>query len=79
VLDARTGEVAATVDLPAGADLESMVWETDRSLLTLFAHDGKVAIVRVQLKGRIERATPALDLIDDHSPYVLVEPSPSRS
>jgi hypothetical protein len=78
-LEARTGEMAATADLPAGADLESMVWETDRSLLALLPRDGKVAIVRVHLDGRIERATPALDLIGGQSPYVLVEPSAAES
>ncbi|RJS46832.1 hypothetical protein [Nocardioides cavernaquae] len=73
VLHSRTGDAATTIDMPRGADLESVVWETERTLLTLLRCDGAVAIVRVHLDGHIERATLPLGLEDDRSPYVLVQ------
>ena len=66
------GSVTATVDLPARVDRSAAVWETNRTLLTLLRHDGEVAIVRVHLDGRIERATPVVRLHNGQSPYVII-------
>jgi hypothetical protein len=79
VLHTRNGQTAASVDLPTGTDVWSTVWETNQSLLTLLRHDGKVAIVRVYLDGRVERATPPVGSDGDQSPYALFEPPPIAS
>lgn len=75
VLHGQNGSTVARVDLPAGAEKWTTVWETNRTLLTLMRHAGQAAIVRVYLDGRIERVTPPAPLNHGQSPYVLLEPS----
>jgi hypothetical protein len=76
VLRGRDGSTAASVDLPAGAQVWPTVWETSRTVLTLLRYRGEVAIVRVYLDGRIERVTAPVRLVDGRSPYVLLTPAP---
>jgi hypothetical protein len=74
-LRSRDGSRAATVNLPAGTQVWSTVWETKGTLLTLRRTDNRVAIVRVYLDGRVERATPPLRLDNGRFPYVLLSAS----
>lgn len=79
VLSTRNGETTAGVDLPAGADVWSTVWETNETLLALMELSGKVAIVRVFLDGHLERATPTVCAGSGPAPFALVQPPPFRS
>jgi hypothetical protein len=72
VLHARDGSTAASVDLPAGVAVFGIVWETNRTLLTLMRHNEKVAVVRFRLDGRLERTTPAVHVDDGQFPYVMI-------
>lgn len=78
ILRAADGSMAATTDLPSGAEVWAIVWETNRTLLTLMKRAGRIAIVRVHLDGRFERITPLATVKDGPSPYVLLEPSPTE-
>lgn len=75
VLHARDGSVVAEVRLPEGIDVFYTIWETNRTLLTLLRHKGRVAVVRVGLDGQIKRTTPAVRLDDGLSPYVMISRS----
>ena len=52
------------------------MWEADRTLLALMERAGRVAIVRVDLDGHLERVTPAVP-VGDQGPFVLLNPPPT--
>ncbi|WP_110205216.1 hypothetical protein [Nocardioides daejeonensis] len=68
---ATTGEVRAGFDLPDGVRGDSIVWESDRTLLALAKRQGRVAIVRLSLDGSVERATPTVRVRRGTTSYVL--------
>ena len=72
VLDARNGEAVTAVDIPAGAEAGSAVWETDQSLLMLVRRDGTVGVLRVRLDGPLERATTPVPAGAGDSPVTLL-------
>lgn len=72
VLRSRDGSRVAILDLPAGVDGWSVTWETGRTLLALRYDAGRVAVVRLSLDGRVERATPWRAEGTSGGPYVLL-------
>jgi hypothetical protein len=72
VLKMLSGATAVRLDLPKGTESGSTVWETDRTLLTLVRLRGSVAVVRIELDGRVERVTPRLRYRAGPYPYVLI-------
>lgn len=72
VLRTDDGGRVTTIDLPAGIEAWSVVWETERALLALAYDAGRVAIVRLHLDGRVERATAARAVDASGGPYVLL-------
>jgi hypothetical protein len=72
VLRSADGSARARLDLPAGADPSSVVWEREQSLLTLVERAGRVAVVRLGLDGVTERATPTAPVRPGRASYVLL-------
>lgn len=72
VLNAQDGTVASTIDLARGAQVWSAVWETNQSLLILHRQDGRVAVVRLYMDGRVERATAPRRVHSGDGPNLLL-------
>lgn len=72
VLRSRDGSTAAALALPAGVAASPVAWETERTLLALQYDAGRVAVVRLHLDGRVERATPWRAVDASGGPYVLL-------
>lgn len=72
VLRARDGSPLTTLALPADVEAWSVTWETGRTLLALRYDAGRVAIVRIHLDGRVERATAWRAVDASGGPYVLL-------
>lgn len=72
VLRARDGSPLTTIDVPADVEAWSVAWETGRTLLALQYDAGWVAIVRLHLDGRVERATAWRRVDATGGPYVLL-------
>lgn len=77
VLRGSDGSPATVLDLPRGVDPWTAVWETNRTLLALMKRAGRVAIVRMDLDGHLERTTPAVPMKGITSPFVMLEPPPT--
>lgn len=72
ILRSSDGAVVTTFAVPDGVHPSELVWETERSLLTLVDHARRVAIVRVRLDGSLERATAPLPTGRHGGPYGLL-------
>jgi len=77
LLRSSDGSTATGFDLPPGVGPWTAVWETNRTLLALMERAGRVAIVRVDLDGHLERVTPAVPVGDGQAPFVLLNPPPT--
>ena len=58
LLDAASGEVEATLDIPGGGYVVQAMWESDRALLVVVLQRRSVAVARVGPSGRLELALP---------------------
>lgn len=72
VLRSRDGSTAVTIDLAAEVEAWSVTWESERTLLALEYDAGRVAVVRLHLDGRAERATAWRAVDASGGPYVLL-------
>lgn len=77
VLHGSDGSTVTVLDLPLGIDPWTAVWETNRTLLAVMKRAGRVAIVRMDLDGHLERTTPAVPMKGGTARFVLLEPPPA--
>ena len=77
VLRSSDGSTATGFATPPGIDPGTAVWETNRTLLALMERAGRVAIVRLDLEGRLERVTQTVAVKDGRAPFVLLTPPPT--
>jgi len=77
LLRSSDGSTATGFDLPRGVGPWTAEWETNRTLLALMERAGRVAIVRMDLDGHVERVTPAVSVKDGRTPFVLLTPPPT--
>ncbi len=76
-LRSSDGSTASGFEAPPGVEAWTAVWETNRTLLALMERAGRVAIVRMDLDGHVERVTPAVSVRDGRTPFVLLTPPPT--
>lgn len=75
ILSTADGSVVTEFDLPRWlSTTEGLVWETDDSLLMVRTKAKRSHVVRLNLDGTVELATPARRLRVNHPGYVVPEP-----
>lgn len=74
LLNCSTGAAQVSFSLPAGVLAESIVWESNHTLLALMKRTGRVAIVRLDSAGHVERTTPTVRAARRGLPYVVLDP-----